>query len=282
MNIFEKILLFLQGEMKTPTRFGWFHIMWIILALLTIYFLYKRRNKHNEKQLKIVLGTYGIIALVLETLKQLIWSFNYNPTLNIATWDYTWYAFPFQLCTTPIYASLICLFLKQTKFRESLLSYISYITILGSISTILLPDSCFVSDTLINIHTMWLHIGSFVVSIYLFISKEVKINIKSLIKASIVFIIFVLIANYLNLIIYYSGVLNGETFNMFYISPFFISSLPIFDIIQQNVPYIIYLLIYIFGIILGGTVILGISKIIIIIHKKGEKYGKVKTSNCKC
>lgn len=255
MNLFEKILLFLQGKMTTPTRFGWFHLMWITLSLLTIFFLYKRKDKHNEKQLKIVLGTYGIVAFILELLKQLIWTFNFDATLNLVTWDYNWYAFPFQLCTTPIFVTLICLFLKPSKFRKSLLSYIAYITILGSITTILMPDSCFVEDILINIHTMWLHIGSFVVSIYLLISKEVEVNYKNLIYAIVVFILFAFLANYLNIVIYHSGILNGETFNMFYISPYFISSLPVFDIIQQNVPYLIYLLIYIIGLSIGGTIV---------------------------
>lgn len=39
--------------------------------------------------------------------------------------------------------------------------------------TIMLPESCFTSDILVNIHTMWLHCGSFVVSV---ISKEIEIN----------------------------------------------------------------------------------------------------------
>ena len=276
MNLFEKFLLFLQGEMETPIRFGWFHLMWITLALLIIILLYKRKNKHNEIELKIVLGTYGIVALILETLKQLIWSFNYDATLNLVTWDFEWYAFPFQLCTTPIFVTIICLFLKQSNLRKALLSYLAYITILGSISTILLPDSCFVRDILVNIHTMWLHIGSFVVSIYLLISKEIEVNYKNLIYASVVFILFAFIANYLNIVIYNTGILNGETFNMFYISPYFISSLPIFDIIQQNVPYLVFLLIYIIAIILGGTIIFGTSLLIQLIWRI---YGKVKKSN---
>ena len=66
----------------------------------------------------------------------------------------------------------------------------------------------------------------------------------------------------MNIIIYNTGILNGETFNMFYISPYFISTLPVFDIIQQNVPYITYLLIYILAIATGGLIILGISMLI--------------------
>ena len=262
MNIFEKFLYFLQGEMTKPIAFGWFHIVCIILVLITIFILYKIKKKHNDKQLKIILGIYGVIALILEVLKQLIWSFNYDSLTNVVTWDYQWYAFPFQLCTTPIFVSLICIFLKKNKIRDALLSYMAYITILGSIATMILPDSCFTTHILVNIHTMWLHLGSFEVSVYLLMSGEVNISIKSLKDAYPIFLIFVGIALGMNMVIYNSGILNGETFDMFYISPYFISTLPVFDVIQQNVPYLVYLMIYILALMLGAFIIYGIAKLI--------------------
>ena len=257
--------------MTEPKAFGLFHILWLILVVVSIIILYKNKKDANEKQLKMILAVYGIIALILEILKQLIWSFNYDVITNTITWDYQWYSFPFQLCTTPIFVSLICIFLKKEKIREYLLSYIAYITILGSISTMIMPDSCFTSDILVNIHTMWLHLGSFVVSVYLLMTGEVKINIKNLIQAIIVFLIFVIISNTMNIIIYNLNILNGEEFNMFYISPYFESSLPVFDIIQRNVPYIIYLLIYILALPLGGFIIYIISNMIREFSKKNLK-----------
>jgi len=259
MNLFEKCLYFLQGTMERPTPFGWFHLLCIGIMLCAIAVLYCLRKKYNEKQLKCVLFIYGSIALILELTKQLIWSFNYDAVTNLVTWDYQWYAFPFQLCTTPIFVSLTCVFLKPGKFRSSLCSYLSFVTILGSISTILLPDSCFVETIEVNIHTMWLHLGSFVVSVYLLMAKEVKLNKQSLKRALFIFIMFVMLAQVLNFSLYHSGILNGETYNMFYISPYFISTLPVFDIIQQNVPYVLYLLIYIIVISLGALIIFGVA-----------------------
>ena len=263
MNLFEKLLYMLQVEMNTPKAFGWFHLMWICITIFSLLILFKLKNKYSEKQLKIVLGTYGIIALLFEVIKQLIWSFNYDSINNIVTWDYQWYAAPFQLCTTPIFVAIICLFLKNNKIRNALLSYMAFVTILGGLITIIIPDSCFVSDTLINIHTMWLHCGSFVVSVYLIMSGTVKLKKENLINAFVVFIIFVAIAEVLNIIIYNIDILNGETFNMFYISPYFISHLPVYNTIQQAVPFPIYLLFYIISIILGGALIYGISYFIV-------------------
>jgi len=262
MNFFEKMILWLQTEMTRPNPYGWFHFVWIGLVIVFILILFITRKKSGEKQLKIVLATYGIVAFVLELLKQISWSFNYDLSTGITTWDYQWYAFPFQLCTTPIFISLICLFLKNNKIRKSLLSYMAFVTILGSFMTIIIPDSCFTSDILVNIHTMWLHCGSFVVSVYLLINKEVELKKENLISSLIVFLIFIGIAEVMNLVIYNIGILNGEAFNMFYISPYFISSLPVFDIIQQNVPFIIYLIIYIIALSLGATIVYFISKII--------------------
>ena len=255
MNILERILYFLQSEMTEPKAFGLFHILWLSLVIISIFILSRSKNKYNEKKLKRVLAVYGIVALILEVLKQLIWSFNYDINTNMVTWNYQWYAFPFQLCTTPIFVSLICLFLKKNKLRDYLLSYMSYITILGSFSTMILPDSCFTTDILVNIHTMWLHLGSFVVSVYLLMTGEVKTTVKSVLKSIVVLLIFVIIADTMNVIMYNLDVLNGETFNMFYISPYFESSLPLFDTIQRNVPYVSYLLIYISSLSLGAFVI---------------------------
>ena len=93
MNLFYKFLYFLQGEMEEPKPFGWFHLMWLFFVLVAIIFLYKNKKRNSEKQLKLVLGIYGVTALVLEILKQLIWSFNYDTITNIVTWDYQWYSF---------------------------------------------------------------------------------------------------------------------------------------------------------------------------------------------
>lgn len=268
MNSFEKLIYLLQGEMIEPALFGSFHLIWLVLTLIISIILYSIKKKYNEKQLKIVLGTYGIIALILEILKQLIWSFNYDTVTNIVTWDYQWYAFPFQLCTTPIYVSITCLFLKKGKVRDYLLSYMAYITILGSIATMIMPDSCLTTDILVNIHTMWLHFGSFVVSVYLLMTGEVKTNIEELKKAVIPFLILVTVANTMNIVIYNIGILGEETFNMFYISPYFISSLPVFDVIQNHVPYIVYLLTYIWALIIGGFLIHCIFYSIKYIYKK--------------
>lgn len=266
MNVFEKIIYFLQGEMERPTTYGLYHITWLILVIGIVIYFIKRKN-YSEKKLKRILLIYGVGALILEVLKQVSWAFNYDQLTGIVTWKYSWYSAPFQLCTTPIFISLIAYFLKPGKKRTALLSYMAFFTILGSLVTAFYPENCFVRDILVNIHTMYLHMGSLVVSLYLIISGEVKLEFKNLIYGYNIFLIFIVIAQILNISIYNSGILNGETFNMFYISPYFISSLPIFDTIQSNVIYPVYLIIYLSSIFIGGILVYGVAKFI----KKSRK-----------
>ena len=262
MNTFETIIYALQFEMERPKCYGWFHLMWFVLSVLLILFLTLRREKDHERTLKAVLLVYGVGALVLEAIKQIIWSFEFDPVTQIGTWDYQWYAFPFQLCTTPIIASLLSAFLRKGALREWLLSFMAFVTILGSVATAFYPESCFVRTVLVDIHTMYLHFGSLVVSVYLLISGEVKLRFRSLLRGYGVFLISALMAELLNVSVYQSGVLQGETFNMFYISPFFISSLPVFDTIQGKVPFPLFLILYLVAIFLGAFIIYLIARLI--------------------
>lgn len=259
--MFKSILPILEAKMPCPPAFGWFHLMWFAIIILTPIILHQKDGQYSEKKLKTILGTYSIVALILEILKQVIYSAEYIAATNTISWDYQWYAAPFQLCTTPIYACLIAFCLdKNSKMRKYLLSYVAFITILGSIATLFYPGDCFTENILVNIHTTWLHFGSLIVSIYLVMSKTVELNIKNMEKAIITFIAFICIAQTLNIVVYHSGWLNGETFNMFYISPYFVSSLPVFKQIYQSVPYPAFLLSYIGGLSLGGFIIFSIEK----------------------
>lgn len=256
----ENILSIFRTQINIPKSFGEFHTICLCLVVLILGFLYLSIDESDEKDLKFLLAVYGFGSLFLEVVKQLIWSASYDASMNIILWDYPWYIFPFQLCTTPMIVSIVCLFLKDNKIKNALFSYMAFTTILGSIAVAIIPTDCFVSDLWVNIHAMWLHLGSLIISIYLIMSKTVKVNISNLKQGLIVFGCFALFANILNIVVYNSGILNGETFNMFYISPYFISSLPVFNTIQQNVPYLVFLFLYLFAISLGSVIIYCISK----------------------
>ena len=82
MSIISRTILLLQTEMERPKPYGWFHIFFILIMLLTIFILYRKRN-YTEKKLKVVLAFYGITSLLLEILKQISWAFTYDSIKNL-------------------------------------------------------------------------------------------------------------------------------------------------------------------------------------------------------
>ena len=261
MNAFERIVYALQFEMERPASYGWFHLAWFAASVLLILFLCLRKEKDHERTLKTVLLIYGLVALILEAVKQIIWSYHWDPAAGTGSWDYQWYAFPFQLCTTPIFVSLICIFLRKGGLRDRLLSFMAYVTILGSLATALYPESCFVRTVLVDLHTMYLHFGSLVVSVWLLASGEVKTRFRDLLRGYGVFPAFAGLAEGLNLCLYHSGVLGDESFNMFYISPYFPSALPVFDRLWAQLPFPLFLLLYLAAIFLGALLVWGIARL---------------------
>ena len=224
-EIIQKIIEFFKTEITAPQPYGLYHFGWILATIFIILILYKTRENHSETKFKIVVGTYVFIELILEIIKQIAYSVDIDST-GLITWDYRWQAFPLQLCSTPMIIGLIVLFMKKSEKRSNLLTYISYLTILGSIVTVMFPWQCLSSIMFVSIHTMWLHCGSLVLSLFFIFTNEVEISLSAWKKSIPTFLFFVTIANTLNIIIYNLNVLdNGERFDMFYISPYFTSTL---------------------------------------------------------
>ena len=42
---------------------------------------------------------------------------------------------------------------------------------------------------------------------------------------------------------------------MFYISPYFTSSLPLFNVLQEKIPFILFIIIYLLTIFIGGLIV---------------------------
>ena len=129
------------------------------------------------------------------------------------------------------------------------------------------PGDVFISTIGINIQTMVWHGGMVVIGLYCLVSGRLQFTIKQFFSGVLVFVVLVAIAITLNIVVYNSGVLNGETFNMFFISPYFTCTLPVLNLFQ-HLPYPIFVLIYILGFILAAFIIFVIPYTI---SKKSKK-----------
>lgn len=253
-----KILGLLQSTMKEPTDYGWFHLLfWAIIIGLTIFLCSKYEDPSAEKLKKILkIFTYTLIGF--EIYKQLVFSYSIVDT-NII-WDYQWYAFPFQFCSTPMYAGLIVIHAKRESTREKALAFLATYSIFAGLAAMVYPNDIFVTEIGINIQTMIHHGGMVVIGVYLLYSQIVPIKLVTVKKAAVLFIIFFLIALLLNVIVYQVGI--NETFNMFFIGPYYKCTLPILNIIYEQTPYFLFLLIYTLGFSGVACIILGLAGIV--------------------
>ena len=268
MNIFEQFLIFLQAKMQTPTIFGVYHIICFVVMIIICAVIIICRNKITQKQVRLTLFILSITLIVLEILKQLIYSFNYNSTTNTATWDYQWYAFPFQFCSTPMYIMLIASLCKDNKFRDCLYSYLGTFALFAGLAVMVYPGDVFTSTIFINVQTMIWHSSMVIVAVLLWSSRSIRLEQTTILKASLVFITMVSIAVTMNYVWKISGGVDaGETFNMFYISPYYPCQFPILSILWLNAPYIVFLLNYILGFMLCAYLMLIIIKLISKIYK---------------
>lgn len=246
------VLQLLDTRMQTPQPYGLFHIAWVLAALLAVFLL---RNKSGEMYTRRVFAIYGWTALALEALKQFSWSFSYNAQ-GLLVFDYQWYAAPFQMCTTPAYVAVAYLFVRSARLRAALRGYLAYFTLLASIAVALLPNTIYTDEVLINVHTSFLHMGGLFLSLWLLVSGRVKSR-RDFWDGYLVFLCFAGIALLMNIAVYHWFDLakKGAFFDMFYISPYYISVVPVFSTLDSLLPYPLFLLMYLFAFLLGGVLV---------------------------
>ena len=269
MTVLKSILEFLNSSMTTPQPYGWFHLLWFALSIAFGIVLCVTHKKGDERRVRLVVLIVAIVVTILEIYKQI--NFTFIAGENGITADYQWYAFPFQFCSMPMYVGLLTGIFRRGKVHDALMAFLATYAMFGGTSVMFYPTTVFVPAIGINIQTMICHGSMLSVAIYLWYSGYVKATHKTILKAMAVFGTAVICAVILNESVFASGILNGETFNMLFISRHFEPSLPVYSIIQGVVPYPWCLPIYFAGFSAAAYVIvllvMGIKKLVEIIKR---------------
>ena len=122
MLFFQNILRMMDRQMKTPQLFGWFHIVSLTLTVLVTMALCFRHKEDSPNRVRaVVFGTAVLVALA-EIYKQINYSFSYSDGI---TFDYQWYAFPFQFCSTPMFVGALTGIFRKGRVHEALCAYLA-------------------------------------------------------------------------------------------------------------------------------------------------------------
>lgn len=242
VTLFEELLAWLDGNMATPSSFGWFHLLCVMIVVsLCVWAILKARNL-SDKAFRRTLGITAGVLLALEVYKQL--NFSYDPTND--SWSYEWYAFPFQFCSTPMYVMLAAALIPQEKIRKSLYSFLATYALFAGCAVMVYPNDVFIETIGINIQTMIHHGMMVVIGVFMYASGKVQFSHKTVLHALPTFLTLVAIALTANLLYGKFGD-PEQTFNMFFISPYYACTLPILSLIYGKIPYLVFLFCYVVG-----------------------------------
>ena len=243
MEFLRNLLEILDFQVSKPTLFGWFHILCFALSIGLGVFLCLKWKNPTEKQARAILFTVSIIVVLLEVYKQI--NYTFIPTETGIEGDFQWYAFPWQFCSMPMYVGLLAGILPKGKVHDALCAFLATYSIFAGLCVMIYPGDVFTQTLGINIQTMICHGTMLSLGIFLLGTGYVKPQHKTILKAIPVFSAAVVIAMGLNELAHWTDFTNGETFNMFFISPYEAPSLAVYSIVQQYVPYPFCLIIYI-------------------------------------
>lgn len=244
MTFWQSLLSFLDSSMETPLPYGVFHVGWFLLSFVAAIPLCLYPKNPSKTHVRRVVWVTALIVALLEVYKQINYSFSYE---NGIAYDYQWYAFPFQFCSTPMYVGLLAGIFRKGKIHDSLCAYLATYAVFAGLSVMVYPVSVFIPTVGINIQTMVCHGSMITIGMYLFYTGHVQLKHKTILRAMPVFAAAVALAVIGNEIAYRTGLLERETFNMFYISPYCDPHLPVYSLVQGVIPFPFCLMIYIAG-----------------------------------
>lgn len=242
---------------SAPASYGWFHLLSLAITIgVTVYLCVFRKHDDAEQVRSAVFGVAIAVAL-LEVYKQINYTFTVGDN-GIET-DFQWYAFPWQFCSMPMYVGLLAGIIRRGKVHDALCAFLATYAVFAGVCVMIYPGQVFIRTVGINIQTMICHGSMIPIGAYLLATGYVKLEHKTILKAIPVFAAAIGLAMIMNEIAHLSGLLETDTFNMFFISPYCEPSLPVYSLVQQVVPYPLSLIIYIAGFTLAAYLMLLIA-----------------------
>jgi len=240
MAAWESFVIALLRQWTKPEPFSVFHIVCIVIILglaIGIVFINK---KMNDKAYKYVILGIWITLLILEGLKQIVYSYDYIGGKLIV--NYKWSAFPFQFCSMPLYLLPFIVFLKDCKAKKRFELFAAIFFLMGGMAASIYPTFHFI---IFPCFQTMIHHGLMIVSaILIAVRNKNEFKFINLLQASLIFVGCFIIAIILQSVITSCIPASRDRINLFFISWY----LPPPDIVGkwvwQHVPYWAYFILY--------------------------------------
>ena len=241
----EQVILFFETKIPTPRPWGAYHLccMAVLAAAVALLVAFGRKLRANPKLVHRLTAGTGSFLIVIEAFKQVFYGLHVGD--GGIFWDYPWWIFPMQMCSTPMYAALALLFFREGRMHRALCTYLGTFGMIGGIVVMLLPSTVFTDLLFVDIHTMVWHILLVCLGVLQWSGGTAGQKPSDLLGGAAVFAVFAGIAAALDCAL---PQLAEEGFNMFYLSPYIPIAMSDFvEWFWAAVPYPVYLLTYLLG-----------------------------------
>lgn len=240
-NFFEASLL----PMTPPPSYGWFHILYTLIAFSLCGLIAWKIRKINDKAAGWLIFGLGFFLSLTEVYKQLFLFFNSD------NHTYNWGELPFQLCSVPMYLCLIAPWLKPGKLQRGMYSFMALFNLLGGGISFAEPSGLLLHDWFSTVHALFWHTSLVFLGLFLCFSQRGGTRKGDYPGAAITFVSLCGIALLINTLVQN---LLGKHINMFFVGPGE-SPIIVFKQFCQWFGWPVNTLIYIFAVCLGAYLI---------------------------
>ncbi len=264
MNFFERILSYLTFEIESaPESYGIYHLVMLGLVVAATVILCAKFKDAEDKSFRRLLFVLWCVMVIGEAYHQTCFFFHNEG--GVAVWEYEWYKFPFQFCATPLYILPFIIFPKSERIRECAMAFMMSFSLFAGLAVIIYPNDVFVRLIGATTQSMIHHGLQVVIGILIGVYNRHRLTFRFYAGGIPVFAMLILIAMVLNIAGYHILQSAGmdDTFNMFYVSPYFDCTLPVLNILYPLLPYPVFLLVYLVGFTAVGALVFYLVKLFI-------------------
>lgn len=243
-----KFLEWTHVIIEKPKAWSLVHILVLILVFMGVLIAIKAAKKVNDKQGDLIVFSVGVFLIIIETYKQCFHTFIDNGG------TYGWTYFPYQFCSVPMFLALFTPFLKKGKIKRACYFFMATQGAAAGLGILFFPDAIFSSNLSMVIHTSFWHGLQGIIGVFIGVWQKFGSSYKELYGGAIVCAVIFILALIFNIVGYYTLGPKGYEITALQISPYYESTLYVFDDVIRYTNFTIGYISYYLAINLAGTV----------------------------